>query len=107
MDYDLRAMPVRIAASNFTPHGCAVVDGDDSALGTLTAVHVRNEPDFRFPRVCNLSIKAYAERLFQQPYTIDMVEFGHAGGHFGWTQHALVAKLVAPLLNPPNCGGVL
>lgn len=40
--------------------------------------------------------------LVQQPYSLEMLACGHAGGHWGWTSPAFVRKWVAPLVQTPD-----
>jgi hypothetical protein len=76
-----------------------------TALGTTEGRHTfaAGALGFQVPASLKKQQRAeYTARLFQHSYTLGMVEFGHVGGHFGWTQRALVAKLIAPLLNPAS-----
>ncbi len=48
---------------------------------------------------------AYRTKLVQHPYTDDMKNFGHQGGHFGWAKRGFTVRWVAPLLTTDPTAG--
>ena len=74
------------------------------ALGTTEGRHAPSAGAFGFqiPQGRDGSQgQEHAARLVQHQYALDMIGYGHPGGHFGWTSRAFITKWVAPILCPP------
>ncbi len=74
------------------------------AVGTTEGRHTFTAGAFGFQRPRRTDKERYHEyatHLAQHAYEFEMLESGHAGGHFGWANRAWVAKWVAPLVGPP------
>jgi pimeloyl-ACP methyl ester carboxylesterase len=109
-DYDLQAAMCRTDRGiyNFySPMDVPILMVLTTAFGTTEGRHTfaAGALGFEIPKSLDAeSRNDYSAHLIQQSYTIDMIGFGHPGGHFGWTQRALIAEYVAPLLDSDSAG---
>ncbi len=106
-DYDLQTAASRTERgiqNYYSPMDMPFLMAMTTAVGTTDGRHTfaAGAIGFQVPdTVAPDGREAYAAKLFQSGYSLDMIRYGHAGGHFGWSSRALVAQLIAPRLIAP------
>jgi pimeloyl-ACP methyl ester carboxylesterase len=102
-DYDLRPAlkhTTRGIHNFYSPMDVPILMVLCTAFGTTEGQHTlaAGAIGFQTPKdVAPEAVRAYESLVPQQAYTLDMLNDGHLGGHFGWSNPTFIARRVAPL----------
>jgi pimeloyl-ACP methyl ester carboxylesterase len=103
-DYDLRRAMMHTQHgiwNYYSPYDVGFLAAGTLIMGTIEGKHTRaaGQTPFVLPATFDVEDRRlYTAKLHQQPYTRDMAEYGHYGGHAGWASRPFVQNWIAPVL---------
>jgi pimeloyl-ACP methyl ester carboxylesterase len=106
-DYDLRSAIGHTEQGIrhfYSPIDVPVLMGAMALVGTMEGRHTVAAGAWGFIPPKDLGADGrdlYDRKLVQQKYSLEMLAYGHTGGHFGWARPAFVRQRLAPLVTPP------